>query len=273
MKAIAVLAILLSAASSHADLRVAIDNDVLTGGPRPFNDDGFTNDFDIRFWRPLRGYLVGGQLFDRWITEVPRSAGRRRDQLDLLATIARTWGDSPVRDVTVAGRLGPTFGGNLGGRSMQNGFHRLCGCGDTLDQGLQSRYEGDFDAGALIGTRITGRYGFPHLQAYSVVDTQLAVGAGVSFVDGAVGLRFAGWNGSVKVGAHAEVALIGFHATDPGLAIPGGYGEGWDTAGRFGLYVAWRRYRFEYEFRSNEGGSGEPVGVVAFTVKQAGTSY
>jgi hypothetical protein len=28
--------------------------------------------------------------------------------------------------------------------------------------------------------------------------------------------------------------------------------------------VAWSRYRLSYEYRANEGGSGEPIGVLAF---------
>jgi hypothetical protein len=273
MKSSALLAILLCAGPAHADLRVAIANDVLTGGVPPYDDDGFTNDIDLRFWRPVRDFIVGGQLFDRWVTEVPREAGGRRDQIDLLATIARTWGSSAARDVTVAGRIGPTFGGNLGGRAMQNGFHGLCSCGDTLDHGLQARYDGGFDAGAVIGTRITGRFGTSIVQAYGVTDAQLALGAGVSFLDAAAGARLVGHLGRVELGAHAELALIRFVVSDPGLALTGGYGAGWQSAYRVGIHVAWSRYRFEYEYRDNEGGSGEPVGVIAFTVKQAGTAF
>ena len=28
-----------------------------------------------------------------------------------------------------------------------------------------------------------------------------------------------------------------------------------------------------YEYRANEGGSGEPIGVIAVTIKQAGTRF
>ena len=262
---------------AHADFRFALGNDTLAGGRPPFDDDGFTHDFDIRFWRPHRGYLVGGRLYDRWITEVPRSAGGRRDLLELVATIERTWpaqlGESLVAGVTVAGRAGPSLTGNLGGRWMQSTFHGLCGCGETLEEGLQRRYDGDGGIGALLGSSARGSVGVPVAQAYGIVDAQAVLGAGVTFVDAAAGGQLAARIGGTELAAHAEVAVIRFHAADDRLALPGGYGTGWQRAYRIGVHVAWSRFRIEYQYRANEGGSGEPIGVLAFTVKQAGTRF
>jgi len=143
-RAAIVLAVLLHAAAARADLRVAFDNDILARLD-PADDDGFTNDIDIRFWRQHGDYLLGGKLFDRWITEEPRVAGRRRDLVELVATGERSWG-SVERSLTLDARLGPTFTGNLGGRWGQNAFHTTCHCGQTLDEGLQSRYQGANEA-------------------------------------------------------------------------------------------------------------------------------
>src|SRR5438093_950743 len=116
-----------AAGEARADLRTAFGNDYLAKLD-PNDDDGFTNDLDVRFWRPRGDYLLGGELFDRWITEQPRSAGRRRDLVELVATGERSWGAGRERLLTLGARIGPTFTGNLGGRWGQNAFHTLCGC-------------------------------------------------------------------------------------------------------------------------------------------------
>ena len=272
MKLAAVLVLCALAAPAAADFRYAMGNDVFTDLSPPVDDDGFTHEFDLRFSRPHRGYVIGGRLFDRWITEVPRPAGGRRDLLELVATIERTW-EEPGRDVTALARVGPSFTGNLGGRWTQNRFHTFCDCGDRLDQGLQSRYDGDGGVGALVGSRVRGSIGVPVAQVYGVVDGQVVVGAGVTWIDAAAGGRLVARVGSTELSAHAEVAVMRFHANDERLAMSGGYGFGWQSAYRIGVHVAWSRFRLEYEYRANEGGSGEPIGVVAFTVKQAGTRF
>lgn len=274
MKIVALLVLVLStlASSAHADFRYAMGNDTFSEAAPPYDDDGFTHEMDVRFWRPYRGYLIGGRLFDRWITEVPRSAGGRRDLIEVVGTIERMW-EAGGRDLSVSGRAGPSFTGNLGGRWMQNGFHNLCGCGQTLDQGLQSRYDGDGGVGALIGSRVRGSVGIPVAQAYGVVDGQAVLGAGVTWIDAAAGARLTTWAGWAELSAHGEVAVMRFHAADERLAIPGGYGTGWQGAYRIGVHMAWSRFRIEFQYRANEGGSGEPIGVVAFTVKQAGTHF
>jgi hypothetical protein len=265
--------VLLACPDAHADLRVGFQNDFFAH-LNPKDDDGFTNDLDIRFWRPLDVYLIGGRLFDRWVTEEPRSAGGRRDLVELVATGERSWGDGPAQRVTLAARAGPTFTGNMGGRWMQNAFHTVCGCGQTLAEGLQSRYIGGDDAGVLAGGGGRASLGLPWLQAYTALDAQAAVGTGVTFIDTAAGANAIVRNGQTEVGGHAELVLARYHVVDDmGLSMPGGYRPGWQTGYRLGVYAARGRYRIEYEFHSNEGNSGEPIGVVALTFKQAGTSF
>ncbi len=262
---------LLRAVDARADLRMAFDNDIFARFD-PHDDDGFTNDIDVRFWRPYDEYLIGAKLFDRWITEEPRAAGRRRDLVELVATGEREWG-SPERGLTLGARIGPLFTGNLGGRWGQNAFHTTCHCGASLDEGLQSRYQGDNKVGALVGGRARGSIGVPWVQAYGVVDTQAAAGAGVTFVDAAAGGALVGRRGCTEVGVHVELAVMRYHVGDEGLAIPGGYRPGWQDGYRYGFYIARGRFRFEYEMHSNEGGSGSAIGLIAFTFKEAGTSF
>lgn len=272
MKLAAVLVLCAFSAPAYADFRYAMGNDVFTDLDPPVDDDGFTHEFDIRFWRAHRGYQIGGRLFDRWVTEVPRSSGGRRDLVELVGTIERTW-QAEKLELNASGRAGPSLTGNLGGRWTQNGFHTICGCGAKLDEGLQSRYDGDGGIGTLIGSRVRGSTGIPEAQSYGVVDGQVVLGAGVTWIDAAAGLRLATRIGITELSAHAEVAVMRFHANDERLAMPGGYGTGWQGAYRIGVHVAWSRFRLEYQYRANEGGSGEPIGVVAFTVKQAGTTF
>jgi hypothetical protein len=268
-----VACLLLASRPARADLRTAFDNDIFAHFD-PEDDDGFTNDLDIRFWRPFRGYQIGGKLFDRWVTEEPRSAGHRRDLVELVATGEQSWGRGPARLLTVGARFGPTFTGNLGGRWMQNAFHTLCGCGQPLSEGLQSQYVGKDDAGVVAGGTARGSIGLPWLQAYGVLDMQGAVGTGVAFVDAAAGGSAIYRRGWTEVGVHFELVGSRFHVVDDqGLGIPGGYRPGWQSGYRTGLYVARRWFRIEYEFHSNEGGSGSPIGLVALTFKQPGTSF
>ena len=252
-----------------ADIRIAIRNDVWTELDPPIDDSGFTNDIDIHFWRPYRGYLVGGRLVHRWLTEVTAMPmGRRRDLVDLLATAARSWGG-----ITPSLRIGPTLTGNIGGRYMQNGWHYLCRCGTLLEDGLQSEYEGSTDAGVLIGSRVDVSWGIPLVQTYAFADGQVSLGAGVSFVESGGGVRVTPAVGPNHFGAHVELAVMRFHVDDERLALPGGYRTGWQGAWRVGVHYARNRIRIDYEYRANESGSGEPIGVVAFTIKQAGTSF
>ena len=100
------------------------------------------------------------------------------------------------------------------------------------------------------------------LQGYGVVDGQLALGrTGVTSFETAAG----GALMSRHVGAHFELAVTRYHVTDPNLALPGGYGAGWQLEWRVGVHVRWSHYRLGYEYRENEGGSNQPIGLFEFS--------
>jgi len=271
--AVAVVALLIGVGDARADFRFAMGNDVFTEAwPIGSDDNGFTNDLDLHFWRPWRELLIGGRLVDRWITEEIPSGGRRRDLLDLLATAERSWG-IPARSLVASARLGPTVTGNLGGRWMQNAVHTTCGCGRPLDEGLQDTYEGGTDAGVLVGGHAVAGAGLPWTQAYAASDAQLSIGTGVSSIEGALGARILGSSGRNRYGAHVEVAVDRFHVADARLALPGAYRGGWQAGWRAGVHFARARVGVDVEYRTNESGSGQPFGVVALTFKQAGTAF
>jgi hypothetical protein len=267
--ALGVIVIALAPAAAHADLRVAFGNDSFSDLDPPQDDLGFTNDVTIAFWRSRGPYRIGGMLLDRWITEVGpgRTPGRRRwDQVDLFATVERPWG----RYVVTSARLGPTFGGNYGGRAMQDGWHRLTGTSITLDEGLADLYDGDNTVGVVAGGRLRATVG-DVVRPYGVVDGQVALGsAGLTSLELVVGSELIGHIRCVELGAHVEAGVDRFHTRDEQLTIPGGYDTGnWEPVWRVGVHVGWGRIRLAYEYRANEGGSGEPIGVVTVGVAQA----
>jgi hypothetical protein len=251
---------------ASADLRVAIRNDVFTDVTPPADDDGFTHDFDIHFWRPYREYLVGARLVDRWVTERVVYGGIRRDLFDLLATAERTFGDV----LTPSLRIGPTFTGNLGGKVIQNAFHTTCHCGRKLSEGLQDTYVGDNDIGLVTAARVYAATTVqPWLAPYAFVDGRLSLGTGVSSFESTGGAQFRYW----RMAAHVELAFMRFHLVDERFEMAGSYRSGWQFGWRAGLQYEKGRVRIGYEYRANEDGSGEPIGVVAVTIKQAGTSF
>ena len=245
-------------------LYLAIRNDAFSDATIPLDDSGFTHDNIVSVRRQDGVYTYGGYILDRWITsKVDR---RRWDQLDLFGVGDRLWPRPLAIDVPhellVAVRAGPSLGGNFGGRAMQNGWHSLTGTGPTLEQGLQNEYDGGRRVGFVVGGRVRAAIG-DALQAYAFLDGQLAVGdTGVTEGQAAIGGSANIWH----VGVHAELAVTRYHVSDPGLALPGGYGAGWQLEWRVGLHARWSRYFVGYEFRANEGGSGEPIGVLEFQV-------
>lgn len=264
---LAAVVVLATAHVAHADLRTAFGNDFFTDPVPPIPDDGLTNDIGVAFWRQHHSYLLGGSLFDRWVTEA--GGFRRWDQVDLVATIEQPW--PPY--VTVSARLGPTVGGNWGGMWMQTHWHSIYG-DRTVGHGLQDTYPGDRTVGVIAGGKVRVSYGRT-LQDYAVVDAQLALGeTGITYLEGALGTQVVHRFGRVELAAHLELADATYHTRDRNLTIPGGYGiHGWEPAWRVGAHVAWRRIKVEFEYRDNEGGSHEPIGVLAVTVREAGLSY
>ena len=256
---------------ARADVRIAISNDAFTEVVPPLDDSGFTHDFALAYWRRYRDYQIGMAVRHRWLTEV---GGRRReDLLEPLATVARTYGVPRLHALTWSARLGPTATGNLGGRWMQNKWHAGSGTGPTLSQGLQDRYVAGRQLGAVAGGRLQFSHGIAAVQSYGWLDGQVALSTGVSSIETALGLQALAHRARVEFGGHGELAVNRFHAADAALRIPGGYGTGWQTAGRVGVHVAWACYRIDYEYRSNEGGSTEPIGVVAFTFRPSTDSF
>jgi hypothetical protein len=275
--ALAAIVVVASIAShADADLRFAIRNDTFTGLIPPFDDVGFTNDLELAFWRPYRGVNIGGRWTDRLVTEGYLdfdSGDRRQDLVEIVGTIEKTWGTPLLHSLTIEGRAGSVATGNWGGRWYQNAFHTLCRCGRLLSEGLAHRYPEERRYGALAGARMIASEGVDHAQAYAALDGQASIGTGVTWIDAAIGGRVRTRIRCAELGAHAEIAAMRFHVLSDALAIPSGYGSGWQLGWRAGIHVAWNRVRIDYEYRANEGGSGEPIGVVAITVKQAGTSF
>lgn len=257
-------AVLLIGGTARADtwrLRAAIDNDAFTEVIPPLDDQGFTNDLALAVVRTDGDLSLGGSISHRMITS---RAGRFRwDQLDVVATAERTW----PRGLATSVWLGATFGGNLGGLAMQDRWHAVTGTGPTIDEGLSATYDGDRRAALLAGARETASIG-RRVQGYGVLAGQLALGStGVSRIEAAAGVRAIGRVGRTELGAHGELAVARYRVGDPNLALPGGYGAGWQLEWRLGAHVAWSRYRVSYEYRANEGGSGEPIGALAFELR------
>jgi hypothetical protein len=266
---VVVLALGVFALEARADLRFTHGNDAFTDLDPPVDDDGFTTDLALAFWRPYRGYLVGAAIFDRWFTEAGGS--RRCDLLELVATGERTWTRGRVT-LTAGARLGPVFTGNLGGRAMQNGYHTISGTGRTLDEGLQADYAGGTDAGILAGTRGRATIG-TRVQGYAALDGQLAAFTGVTSLDAALGTHLAHRAGHLVLGAHGELAVQRFHTADDRLALRGGHRTGFHGAWRAGIDLAYKRVRFDVQYRANEGASGEPIVTLAWTFKRAGDRF
>lgn len=270
MKRLVALAVIAHAGPARADdsagihwhIYAALRNDVFTEVIPPIDDRGFTHDNVVQTIRldEDRRLGFGGRFVHRWITS--RADRRRWDQVELTALAVRT-GTVPFLPIFLDGTatLGPTFGGNFGGRYLQNGWHAITGTGPTVDEGLANDYPAGRQIGIVAGARGRVRVGQQVAYGYGVLDTQLGLGGGgVSIIDAALG----GVLGTRHVGAHAEVALTNYWVSDELLALPGGYDEGFHVEWRVGVHVAWSRFRLSYQYRANEGGSGEPIGVIAF---------
>jgi len=241
----------------------ALRNDAFTDLTPPLDDQGFTHDNAFSLVRTRGDLGFGGRFMHRWLTS--NVDYRRWDQLEVVSLVewrvpTPTIGDLPFRIDTI-GRFGPTLGGNFGGRYLQNGWHSLSGTGPTLESGyLADDYPGDRRIGVLAGARGRLQLGDDRLQGYAIVDVQAGLGGGVSSFETVLG----GASSARHLGAHVELAASRYHVSDDNLALPGGYGRGWQLEWRIGFHIAWSRFRVSYEYRANEGGSDEPIGVIAF---------
>ena len=239
----------------------AFRNDVFTELDPPIDDFGFTHDNVFALRRQQGVYTFGGSFMHRWITS--RMDRRRWDLVELFATAERdlvVWTDGAARPhrVSAIARVGPAFGGNFGGRYLQNGWHTISGTGPTILEGLANYYPDDNTLGFVIGGRARASVG-DRLQGYAWADGQLALGGtGVTKMETALGGNAA----SKYLGVHVELALTRYHVGDPYLALPGAYRTGFQFEWRIGVDVHWSRFRIGYEYRGNESGSGEPMGVL-----------
>lgn len=256
----------------------ALVNDAFSELIPPLDDQGFTHDTVLAIRREQTDWLrdalggnalagidqIGGSAVHRIITS--RGDRRRWDLAELFATAEHVWPLALPLSATL--RAGPTFAGNLGGRYIQNGWHSISKTGPTVEQGLQNMYPGDrrfaFTLGARVGAD-TGEQLTGWLRGYGFVDGQVALGStGVTSMQSALGISAA----QAHVGAHAELALARYDVDDPDLALPGAYRAGWQAEWRVGVDLHWSHYRAGYEYRANESGSGEPVGLVEFSTTQ-----
>jgi hypothetical protein len=244
----------------------SLRNDAFSELIPPLDDQGFTHDTVLVIRREQSEWLtrIGGSGVHRIITS--RVDRRRWDLAELFATAEHAW---PLAlPVSATLRAGPTFAGNLGGRYIQNGWHSLSGTGPTLEQGLQNMYPGDRRFAFTVGARVaadTGERLAWWLRGYGFADGQVALGStGVTSMQSTLGISAA----HTHVGMHAELALARYHVADPNLALPGAYRAGWQAEWRIGVDVHWRHYRIGYEYRANESGSGEPVGLFDFAATQ-----
>lgn len=238
--------------------RAAIGNDAFADVVPPIEDQGFTNDLALEVHHTDDQLAIGGSIFHRMITANDGSR-RRWDQLDLRATLVWRWRPT----VDLGAWFGPSFGGNFGGLTIQNTWHDWSGTGPTVDEGLQNIYPGDRRAGIVGGGYARGSIG-GDIGAYGDVTAQLALGStGVTMFGVTSGARAQHRWRNTALGAHIELAVTRYHVVDPYLALPDGYRAGWQLEWRAGVELAMGRYRISYEYRANEGGSGEPIGVLA----------
>jgi hypothetical protein len=257
------LAIIALGGAAHAETwhtYAAFRNDVFSELDPPFDDQGFTHDNVFSLVRREEDRGFGGRFVHRWITS---NVDRRRwDQLEVvaLADQALTLDAALPLRASFEERLGPTLGGDFGGQYLQNGWHELTGTGPTVYEGLANEYPGDRQFGVVVGGRARAQLGNDRVHGYAHVDGQLGLAAGVSSLETALG----GTAGTRHVGLQLELAVTRYRVTDDNLGLPGGYGRGWNFEWRAGAYVAWSRFRVSYQYRANEGGSGEPIGVLAF---------
>jgi hypothetical protein len=124
--------------------------------------------------------------------------------------------------------------------------------------------------GLVTGIQLRGHLGPRARQLYAIADGQLALGStGVSFVELGAGGRASHSLRHVELGVHLELAASRFSVDDPNLALRGAYdsdGAGTHLAYRAGIHATWSCYQLEFTYRSNEGGSGEPIGVLELAV-------
>jgi hypothetical protein len=257
----AVAVTMLVAGVVHADaweMRAVLGNDAFDGVLSHTDDDGFTNDLSLAVRRRRGELALGGSVLDRMITS--RAIMRRTDLIEVFARAA--WMLDGVAMLEL--RLGPSFVGDLGGEWVQARWHRMTHTGPRDPRETPTMYMHELRAAGVVGLHGETGYGGP-LRAYSTLDGQLAVGdTGVSFGEGAGGLRLSYRFGPVELAMFGELALGRYHVDDAELAMPGAYRPGWQLDRRIGARVGVGRYRVSLEYHTNETSSGEPFTEIMF---------
>ena len=240
------------------ELQAVVGNDAFDGVLSHPDDDGFTNDLAFAARRRRGSLALGGSVLDRMITS--RAIMRRTDLIEVFARAALVLDDLAMLEL----RVGPTFVGDLGGQWVQSHWHRMTHTGPRDPRETPSVYMHDLRAAGVVGLHAETGYGGP-LRAYSTLDGQVAVGdTGVSFGEGAGGLRAAVRLGPVELAMFGEVALGRYDVDDAELAMPGAYRPGWQIDRRIGARVGVGRYRVSLEYHTNETSSGEPFTEIMF---------
>lgn len=235
------------------ELQAVVGNDAFDGILSHPDDDGFTNDLGFALRRRHGDLVLGGSVLDRMITS--RAVMRRTDLIEMFARVG--WRMLELR-------VGPTIVGDLGGLWVQSHWHRMTGTGPRDPRETPVVYVHDVRAAGVAGLR--GELGYGGLlRAYGTLDGQVALGeTGVSFGEGAGGLRAALRIGPVELAMFGEIALGRYHVEDVELAIPGAYRPGWQVDRRIGARLAVGRYRVSFEFHTNETSSGAPFSEIVF---------
>jgi hypothetical protein len=254
----------LQAVENRWQLDVQWWNDLFVDPP-PADDQGFTNDFLFAFAWKQGDTTARASVFHRMITE--RYGVRRWDLLELTGSAVRSWQWQRL-SVEATGRAGLSLAGNFGGLAIQNTWHSVTGSGVTVDEGLQDTYDGGRRAALLLGARGIGAASFSHGRAYAGLDGGFNLGStGVDSASAVTGVvvHWPMWSfsGSLQV----ELAGSRYATADPNLMLRSGYGtDAWQLETRVSLGVNLGRYAFGWKYRSNEGGSSEPVGVLWLSV-------
>jgi len=189
-----------------------------------------------------------------------RATMRRTDLIEVFARAALVLDDLAILEL----RVGPTFVGDLGGQWVQSRWHRMTGTGPRDPRETPSVYMHELRTAGVVGLRGETGYGGP-LRAYGSLDGQVAVGdTGVSFGEGAGGLRAGVRLGPVELAMFGELALGRYHVDDAELAMPGAYRPGWQIDRRIGARVGVGRYRVSFEYHTNETSSGEAFTEIMF---------
>lgn len=240
-------------------------------GTRHMDDDGWTAEVQLQATRTQgdqqwTGGLRYSMLTQRgaWQPQAPDYRGLRTDLVELTLQHNQR-SQLPDGSTLTWGLGGGVQGlGNLGGHTVQEQFHLHGGFGGRTGAALQSTFS---TQGATLTPMVMGGVAWDkplsaeQLQLRASATTSLALGHGLSTLQGQMGLNFQAsqrWNvesGVMLAGVHANHRAL--HFLDANGLRPGAYVE---TQVQLGS-------RLQAFGRVQTGGvQGEPVYVVGFSV-------